>query len=76
MSGSDSWKHYRAFILRYWPGSTSAKVLTDDQTSGRWRFSLEDPITKTRRGFHNLDALVDFLREQLAASGFENDEEK
>ena len=31
-----------------------------------WRFSLEDPLTRQRRGFGSLDGLTAFLQEQLA----------
>lgn len=48
---------YRAYLLRFW------------QESGRpgdpspvWRFILQEPGTGERRGFADLESMVDFLR--------------
>ena len=51
---------YRSYLLRCWVehGFTVGHP-------GRWRFSVEDPRTATRRGFTNWEALVAFLRTEL-----------
>ena len=52
---------YGAYLLRCWevrsghPGGPST-----------WRFSLEEAGTGERRAFRDLEALVAFLREELA----------
>jgi hypothetical protein len=47
---------YRVYVLRSWQerGPTSG-------TPAVWRFSLEDATTRQRRGFENLEALMNFL---------------
>ncbi len=49
----------RVYILRLWrePGPRQAA----------WRFSLEDPLTRQRRGFADLESLTAFLEEQMRA---------
>jgi hypothetical protein len=46
-------EHYQAFVLRLWCGRR--------EPGHRWRFSLEDPWTRERRGFSNLEDLVVYL---------------
>jgi hypothetical protein len=52
---------YGAYLLRYWevrsdrPGQPSS-----------WQFSLEAAGTGERHGFHDLEELLTFLREELA----------
>ncbi len=54
---------YRVYILRSWqeadprPGAQAV-----------WRFSLEDPQTRRRRGFADLAALVSFLEAETEAA--------
>jgi len=48
---------YRSYLLRLW---------REEQAPGAWRASLESVITGERRGFASLDALFDFLRDQIA----------
>jgi hypothetical protein len=54
----------RAYLLRCWQ--------EDEPLTGaerRWRLSLEDVLRKgPRRGFDSLDALVEFLDEELASA--------
>ena len=53
---------YGAYLLRYWqvrsdrPGQPST-----------WRFSLEEASMGERRGFRDLEALLAFLRGELAS---------
>jgi len=54
---------YRVYILRTWQEEavpSGASV---------WRFSLEDPQTRQRRGFADLESLMNFL-----AAGMERQE--
>jgi len=48
---------YRSYLLRLW---------REGQTADAWRASLQSVITGERRGFASLDALLDFLRDQIA----------
>lgn len=52
--------HYRAYLLRFWQEARGHPDLPDT-----WRFSLEDPRTGQRQGFANLEALVDFVRQEM-----------
>jgi hypothetical protein len=52
---------YRAWVLRCWEAADE-----EADRSPPWRFSLEDPHTRERRGFAGMDALVAFLRAELA----------
>jgi hypothetical protein len=38
----------------------------DPHQAVAWRFSLEDPRTRQRRGFANLEALIAALKEEMA----------
>ncbi len=52
----------RAYMLRFW------KVRSlDPQRPSAWRFSLEDPHTRERMGFADLDALISFLQAETAS---------
>lgn len=50
---------YRVYVMRLWSSGTGAA------REGSVRCSLEDPTTRTRRGFADLDSLVRFVRENL-----------
>lgn len=52
---------YRAYLLRFWEESRENPKLP-----GTWRFSLEDPRTGQRQGFAGLEALVEFLRQEMS----------
>ena len=47
---------YRSYLLRLWR--------VDEDGGQAWRASLEDPHTGERRGFNNLDGLMEFLKSQ------------
>jgi hypothetical protein len=53
---------YHVYILRFWqePGDGQEQPVTR-------RFVIEDPKTGQRRGFTELNALVDFLKLDLQA---------
>lgn len=51
---------YRAFMLRCWEVRSAAPG-----GPVTWRFGLEDPDTRQRHGFADLEALVAFLGEEL-----------
>lgn len=51
---------YTTFILRFWPEAQSR-----GDPAYTWRFSLEDPGSGVRRGFHDLESLACFLESQL-----------
>ena len=55
---------YRAWVLRCWEA-------TGDEAGppALWRFSLEDPHTRERRGFADLESLLVFVRAELAVAG-------
>jgi hypothetical protein len=50
---------HRSYILRLW-----IEAPESDHPTPRW--SLEDPATGQRRGFASLEALMDYLREEVA----------
>jgi hypothetical protein len=50
-------KHYLAYMLRLWRA--------DDADAPIWRASLESPHTGERHGFHDLEALFAFLKEEI-----------
>lgn len=50
---------YQSYLLRIWREEPFA------QAGSPWRFSLEDPRTGFRRGFQDLELLMDFLNDQL-----------
>lgn len=55
---------YRAWILRCreTPGEEADQPMA-------WHFSVENPHTHERRGFTSLEALIAFLRADLAVAG-------
>ena len=61
MLGQDRRPRYCSWLLRCWelqgPGGARGAA---------WRFSLEDPHNGERRAFAGLEALVAFLRAELA----------
>lgn len=59
---------YLSYLLRLWR-------VNEEETG--WRASLESSYTGGRKGFANLDALFDFLRNRTGAiSDADNDENK
>jgi hypothetical protein len=50
---------YHVYILRFWPEAYAR------EPANIWRFSLEDPYTKVRRGFSTFNELIGFLENQL-----------
>lgn len=52
---------YRVYVLRLWKSASG--VAREDGV----RCSLEDPTTRARRGFANLDALIRFIRGDIAS---------
>jgi hypothetical protein len=60
MVGCEEKLSYRVFLLRFWqerPATEGPAV---------WRFSVEDPVTRQRRGFADLQALTQFLASEIA----------
>lgn len=53
-------------MLRLWETSNGEKQI--------WRASLESPGTGQRRGFANLQSLVDYLQAQIEGLGEEDSE--
>ena len=53
--------HYRSYLLTVWEERSR-----DPNLPAVWRFSLEDPRTRQRRGFADLEALVTALKEEMA----------
>jgi hypothetical protein len=51
---------YRSYVLRFWQERSDQPTLTV------WRFSLEDPSTDERYGFPDLQALIEWLRAEMA----------
>ena len=49
---------YLAYLLRLWRTSRRGRVT--------WRASVESAETRERRGFANLNALFDFLRQETS----------
>ena len=56
--------HYRTYLLTFWEERNG-----DPTESTVWRFSLEDPRTGQRRGFADLEALMDALEQDISSSG-------
>ena len=50
---------YQSYLLRFWeePSQQSTETV--------WRFSLEDPRTRHRRGFASFEAMVTALKIEL-----------
>ena len=61
----------RAYLVRCWCEQPSAYV-----GESFWRFSVEEIVPqRRRRGFGSLDALIAFLRAELAGSTKDDDME-
>ena len=56
--------NYHAFLLRFWQESRERPDLPPV-----WRFSLEAPGSGRRRGFADLQALTEFLQQELDKEG-------
>lgn len=56
MKGIEERTSYRVYLLRSWQEGIPAS-----EALAVWRFSLEDPVTRQRRGFASLEALASFL---------------
>ncbi len=63
MPTSDQPPRYQTYLLRIWQ-----ERLQDDLCSTVWRFSLEDPHTRERKGFTGTEALCAFLESQTATT--------
>lgn len=57
---SDTLPSYRAYLVRCWRERVGAS--TEEPI---WRFSLDAPWYKERRGFSSLEALMDHLQVEL-----------
>ena len=55
---------YHVFLLRFWQESRERRDLPPV-----WRFSLEAPGSGRRRGFADLQALTEFLQQELDKEG-------
>jgi hypothetical protein len=51
---------YRSYLLRLWQERSEQPAMVT------WRCSLEDPLSGQRHGFASLDALVSWLKAELA----------
>ncbi|MGD9029328.1 MAG: hypothetical protein PVG25_05910 [Anaerolineae bacterium] len=52
----------RAYLLRCW-----REAALEHSEAARWRFSVEEVLDKRERhGFDSLEALITFLRDELA----------
>jgi len=60
MRGESTSLRYASYLLRLWQEQ-------DEQTT-LWRFSLDDPRTGERFGFADVETLLRFLNEQMAAA--------
>jgi hypothetical protein len=54
---SDEGERYMSYLLRLWQTTSGNKIV--------WRASLENSQTGERQGFANLDALLNYLRQQM-----------
>ena len=54
---------YLAYLVRLWRVESQASA-----EKPVWRASIENPHTHEQAGFASLEALFDFLREQIGAS--------
>jgi hypothetical protein len=57
---------YLSYLLRLWRVSGQGESQSP-LPKATWRASLEDPHTGERQGFASLDALVEFLWEQIGS---------
>ena len=61
MKSSSDKPHYRAYMLRLWDEQTRPDL------PGDWRFSLEDARSGYRLGFSSLEAMIDYLQNEIAS---------
>lgn len=62
----DKQRRYYSYMLRLWETSNGERHI--------WRASLESPGTGQRRGFANLQSLVDYLQARTEGLGEEDSE--
>ena len=55
---SENRQRHMSYVLRLWQVTIEGQPV--------WRASLESALTGQRRGFANLEDLLDFLREEIA----------
>lgn len=60
--------NYFSYLLRVWQVETDGKHI--------WHASLEEPLSRKRRGFASLKELFDFLKAQTGEPGNEDPLEK
>lgn len=63
MKATEEQSSYRVYVLRSWQEGRASS-----RSPGVWRFSLEDPTTRQRRGFADLESLMSFLAAETATS--------
>ncbi|WP_129671910.1 hypothetical protein [Candidatus Chloroploca sp. Khr17] len=51
---------YRVYLLRCWQERSQK-----EPSQAKWNFTIEDPKTRQRHGFPDLDSLTAFLKTQL-----------
>jgi hypothetical protein len=56
-------RDYLSYLLRLWRVGGDGGAHREEKAV--WRASLESPLTDERIGFASLDALIDFLRQQI-----------
>jgi hypothetical protein len=66
MKSPEEQPSYRVYVLRSWKEGYSSSG-----TPAVWRFSLEDPTTRQRRGFADLESLMNFLVAETDESHFQ-----
>jgi hypothetical protein len=71
MTPTEKQPPYRVYVLRSWQERTPSAG-----TPAVWRFSLEDPTTRQRRGFADLAALTNFLAAEMEGSSSRDFEER
>ena len=64
---SDKCERYISYLLRLWQATDGDQVV--------WQASLENAQTGERRGFADLDALLNFLRQTTDTEQSEQDKE-
>ena len=71
MKPKDEQLSYRVYVLRTWR--------VEGESVGApaaWRFSLEDPASRQRLGFPDLDALTRFLARETATADCRTSDEE
>jgi len=66
MKAIEEQSSYRVYVLRSWQEGYASSG-----TPSVWRFSLEDPATRQRRGFADLESLMSFLAAETDGSRLE-----